>query len=314
MKIVLLTLAITLAILAIACSSGEEQAEEQTASDEEPSTASQPDEFALITSEVSPDGLKVIFGTPDLGVGENRFGFVLTSSTELVRDAAAGVTTYYYPDEGSEGEPKETAVAIFRPWPYGTRGLYTTQLTLDRPGRWRVDIKTLDPEGPARRAQLFFEVDETTSAPAVGSPALKSINKTIRDVGRLSQLTTGSLQDPDLYQTTIADAVASGMPTVLVVASPAFCTNAVCGPQVEVLQQLKDKYKGRANFIHVDFYDNPEGIQGDLTKARVSPTASDWGLPSTEWSFVIDRDGVIAGRFESFATLQELEQSLLEVL
>ena len=33
---------------------------------------------------------------------------------------------------------------------------------------------------------------------------------------------------------------------------------------MEVLRQLKDKYKGLANFIHVDFYENPDEIQGDL--------------------------------------------------
>ena len=97
-------------------------------------------------------------------------------------------------------------------------------------------------------------------------------------------------------------------------ASPAFCTNAVCGPQVEVLQELKDRYKGQANFIHVDFYDNPEEIQGDLDRARLSPAVVEWGLPSTEWSFVIDGNGIVSARFEAFATLDELEQALLKVL
>ena len=113
---------------------------------------------------------------------------------------------------------------------------------------------------------------------------------------------------------TIAEAVTSGLPTVVVMASPAFCTNAVCGPQVEVLQELKDKYEGQANFIHVDLYDNPEEIQGDLSRARLSPTVVEWRLPSTEWSFVIDGRGIISARFESFATLEEIEQALVDLL
>ena len=109
-----------------------------------------------------------------------------------------------------------------------------------------------------------------------------------------ASFSTGSLQDPELYQMAIAEAVKSGLPTVVVMASPAFCTNAVCGPQVQTLQELKDKYKGQANFIHVDIYDNPEEIQGDLSKARLSPTVVEWGLPSAEWSFVIDRQGIVS--------------------
>jgi len=134
------------------------------------------------------------------------------------------------------------------------------------------------------------------------------------DVERLTQISTGSSQDPDLYQLTIAEAAESGLPTVIVMASPAFCTNAVCGPQVEVLQQLKDEFKDQANFIHVDFYDNPEEIQGDLDRAALSPTVLEWNLPSTEWSFVVDRDGIVTGRFESFAPLEELRIALKEVL
>jgi hypothetical protein len=97
-------------------------------------------------------------------------------------------------------------------------------------------------------------------------------------------------------------------------ASPAFCINAVCGPQVEVLSELEDKYKGRANFIHVDIYDNPQEIQGDLNRGRLSPPVVEWRLPSTEWSFVIDASGIITARFESFATLQEVEDALKPAL
>ena len=140
------------------------------------------------------------------------------------------------------------------------------------------------------------------------------MTKTVDDVDSLSQLSTGSLLDPELYQTTIANSLASGVSTVIVFASPAFCANAVCGPQVDVLQQLKDRYRGQANFIHVDFYDNPDEIQGDLSRARLSPAVLEWGLPSIEWTFVIDAQGAVSARFEAFATFEEVEEALLRVL
>ena len=270
--------------------------------------------LSLVKGTTSPDGLQAIFGTTDLAVGDNRVGFVLTTTEDLVRAPEAAVSALYFAGEDDQGELKHTAKARFRPWPYGTRGFYTTYLTFDRPGRWGLDISITDPEGIDRRTQLYFEVEEVPFAVAVGAPAVPSRSKTVNDVEGLEELTTGSLQDPDLYQVNIADAVASGLPTVIVMASPAFCTNAVCGPQVEVLQQLKNKYKGQANFVHVDIYDNPHEIQGDLTVARISPTALEWRLPSTEWSFVVDRQGLVSHRFEAFATLDELEQALLQVI
>ena len=146
-----------------------------------------------------------------------------------------------------------------------------------------------------------------------GSAGIRSHSKTIDDVESLTQLTTGSLHDADLYQTTVAEAIDSGLPTLVVMASPAFCTNAVCGPQVEVLQALRTSTREGPTSSTSTSTDNPEEIQGDLNLARLSPTVIEWGLPSNEWSFVLDREGVISARFEAFATLDELKQAIERV-
>ena len=276
--------------------------------------SSRPDEVELIEGPLSEDGIQIILGTPDVAVGTHRMAFVLQSKESLIRAPSATVVSHYLPESSAPGERKETALAVFRPWPYGTRGSYTTRLTFDAAGSWQIEVTVLDESGGSRSAQLSFQVAEETEAPDVGAPAVLSESKTLDDVDDIGKLTTGSLRDPDLYRTTIADAVDSGIPTVIVMASPAFCINAVCGPQVEVLQQLKEEYGGRANFIHIDFYDNPDEIQGDLDRARISPTVLEWRLPSAEWSFVIGRDRKIAARFEAFATFDELVQALERVL
>ncbi len=305
-----------LAVLVAACSS----AAPATTQEENLSTGDavslRPDERPLIEGPVSADGTRAIFATPDLGVGKNRVGFVLTGENGLVRLPAATVSSYYLASEGdAAGEMRQTALATFRNWPYGTRGLYTTDMTFDSPGRWRLDIGVIDIDtGESRRAELFFDVMERPETPNVGDPAIRSDTKTLSDVEGIEQLTTGTLHDQELYQLSLAEAVRSGKPTVVVMASPAFCTNAVCGPQLDVLRDLKEAYKGQANFIHVDFYANPHEIQGDLSRAVLSPTVVEWKLPSIEWTFVIDRDGVIAARFESFATYDEVEEALREVL
>ena len=208
----------------------------------------------------------------------------------------------------------QTALALFHPFPLVERGLYVTKLNFERPGGWTIRATVLGDDGLPKKATLSFDVPDETHAPSVGDPAIPSLSKTVRDVERLSQLTTGSMQDEDLYQVSIADAMESGLPTVIVMASPAFCTNAVCGPQVEVLRDLKNEFPDEANFIHVDYYDNPDEIQGDLGRAVLSPVAREWNIPSTEWSFVIDRDGTVAGRFEGFTPLEELRQALKRVL
>ena len=262
----------------------------------------------------SAEGLQAILGTGDLGVGTNRFGFVMTSQTGFVTEPTVKLSTRFVADGGEESDVVQQATAHFQPWPYGNRGLYAGELDFDRAGTWRVEIEVVSQDGTPAVAELIVEVEESTSAPDIGDPAIRSVTRTLDDVGSLAELSTGSLQDEDLYRTTLASAIDSGTPTVVVFASPAFCTNAVCGPQVQVLQELKDLYRGKANFVHVDFYDNPHEIQGDLDKARISPAVTEWSLPSIEWTFVIDGSGTVTARFEGFATLSEVEAALKPLL
>ncbi len=299
-----------LALSATACSSGDSRTAQSSKYASLSTAEKRPDLARPYTGPLSSDGLQAILATGDLGVGTNRFSFVLTSSSGIVNAPNIVISSF---KAGSQ-KPIQSTSATYSEWPYGTKGSYATTLQFDQPGNWRVEIQIPTSSGTEGKAELFFDVKGKPDAPNVGASAVKSVSKTIRDVARLSQLATGSLLDADLYQQSISEATRSGSPTVVVMASPAFCTNAVCGPQVEVLRDLKDKYKGKANFIHVDFYDNPEEVQGDLAKARLSSVVLEWNLPSIEWTFVIDKNGVISSRFEGFATLQEVEEALKPLL
>jgi hypothetical protein len=114
--------------------------------------------------------------------------------------------------------------------------------------------------------------------------------------------------------------VESPMPSVVVFATPAFCTSPTCGPQVDTVSELKNAYPDQANYIHVEIYDNPAEIQGDLDRAEIFGVVDDWGLTSIKdyfnesWIFILDSEGGIQDRFEGFATLDELETALLKVL
>ncbi|MCE2465621.1 MAG: hypothetical protein J4G01_06030 [Dehalococcoidia bacterium] len=293
---------------ALSCSSG---GEGNGGSEAPPGMLEEP---ILVRGPETPEGLQLIFATPDLGLGNNRIGFVVTSPRGVVQLPEVEVTSFFYPSEEGPGEEKQRVSAVFRPWPFGTRGLHTTELSFDAKGTWGIEVDVPGPEGLGGAPTLRFPVEEVPTAVDVGSSAVRSDSKTHADVDDISELTTGTLRDEDLYQLTIAEAIDNDLPTVVVMASPAFCTNAVCGPQVDVLHELKEAFKYQANFIHVDLYDNPHEIQGDLDLAVLSPTVLEWRLPSTEWSFVINKSGIVTGRFEGFATLDELAMALEEVL
>ena len=264
------------------------------------------------------EDLKLILATPDLGPGKRRFAVVLTDTSGIVALPVVQLASFKYPDDSAskterEG-PLESTLARYYPFPYGTRGIHVAEFTFDEPGHWGIEANVPRPDGTVATIEVLMEVHEQTMSVDVGQIPPLSASRTLTDVEDVSDLTTGSNNDESLYQVTVGEALQNGKPTVVVFASPAFCTNAVCGPQVEVLSNLSETYGDSADFIHVDLYVNPKEIQGDLTRAIQTPLLAEWGLVSQEWTFVMNNGGEVVGRFENFVPEEELELSLLSVL
>ncbi len=280
-----------------------------------PQPTGAPGDSASSEAASEPLDLNVIMATTVLEVGEQRVAFLLTTPTGLVKGGnEVSITPVYLPDN-SAGESITTR---FHQWPYGVRGAFAAEVDFDRPGQWRLDISA---EGPDRgHAMQEIEILEESSVPFIGAVGPLSENKTLSSVGDITLLTTDYDADPSLYEVTIREAVESPLPAVVVFASPAFCTTATCGPQVDAVSELRESYAGQAHFIHVEIYDNPDEIQGDLDRAEIAPTVDEWGLTAIphwfneSWTFVLDAEGRIQGRFEGFATVVELEESLQSTL
>ena len=285
-----------------------------SATSPEPTEApNQPQDNPAASSETSNEGLElnVILATTVLEVGEQRVAFLLATPTGLVKgDTDVSITPVYLPDDA----PGESVAMRFHQWPYGVRGAFAAEVDFDRPGMWRLDITAEGPDGGAGTVEI--EVLEDSSVPFIGSVGPLSDNKTLVSVGAIELITTDYTPDLSLYGVSIREAVESPLPAVVVFASPAFCTTATCGPQVDAVSELRETYDGQAHFIHVEIYDNPDEIQGDLDRARIAPTVDEWGLTSIphwfneSWTFVLDADGRVQDRFEGFATVVELEESL----
>lgn len=260
-------------------------------------------------------GLRIVFGTPDLGPGPSRVSFALFDDVGLISFPTLTVASRFYP-EGPEGDfhAVEEEDLVFRPFPGDSRGIYTGTLDFHTAGLWALDVAVPQPDGEFAHVLFPVQVAEEAEAPAVGERAPASASRTSADQPDLYELTTSRTPDPRLYETSIATALERGVPFVLTFASPAFCTNALCGPQVEVLSELADAHGDAAAYIHVDLYENPREIQGDFTLARRSPVLREWGIHTDEWTFVVDTDGIVAARFEGFAPREEVEAALLDVI
>ncbi|MEE8045872.1 MAG: thioredoxin family protein, partial [Dehalococcoidia bacterium] len=180
---------------------------------------------------------------------------------------------------------------------------------------WNVKVRMKN-DGNVLPAGSGILVKSATEAPGIGDPAPLTKTKTSPADGTLKSITSAFDPDPDLYAISFDDAVASGLPTVISFSTPAYCQSGTCGPQTEVLGELDDKYKGRANFIHVEIFDNPEEMlaAGDPSLGIESAIIHEWDFHTDPWTFVVDGSGIVVARFEAFVTFGEIEESLVQIL
>jgi hypothetical protein len=146
--------------------------------------------------------------------------------------------------------------------------------------------------------------------PAVGQAAPKS-QSPVATTAEQASLIDSSNPPNDMHAVSIATAIAQHKPTLVVFASPAFCTSRLCGPEVKVVQSLEPAYRDRLTFIHVEIYQN---FKPDATKRTLAQTVLDWRLQTEPWIFLIDSNGIIQSRFEGPTGADEVKAAIEQLL
>ena len=279
-----------------------------------------------VTPTATPEAISVPTAAPDgetihhhlatklLEVGEQRVAFLLSTQKALVKAPQSRIVV----TRRQGTAPAVEITADYNEWPYGVRGSYSAPVEFPEAGDYLLTVTPIG-GGVTGAARIPVTVLPDASVPSVGDTPPASQTKTLGDGLDLPDVTTAYQPDAGLYEVSVADAIASGRPSVIVFATPAFCTSPTCGPQVDTVAELRVAHPDVANYIHVELYDNPSEIQGNLSRAQLVSAADEWGFTRTpgwtneSWVFVLDADGVIRQRFEGFATLSELETALLAV-
>jgi len=136
----------------------------------------------------------------------------------------------------------------------GEIAVYVAQVEFDEAGSWGVEIAAdVDgqPVGPFRLALTVLEPDQVL---AIGDVAPRSRQMIASDVADISEIDSMFPPDP-FHDITIADAVASGQPVVVLFGIPAFCETSTCAPVMDtVMLPLYEEYGKQATFIHVEPY------------------------------------------------------------
>jgi hypothetical protein len=225
-----------------------------------------------------------------------------------VTDATVHVRAFIL--NGNTGTLKGESDAPFKGEGLEGAGTYVAHLTFDVAGDWGLDISASRPNGESARIQLPITITASPVVPAVGQAAPKSPSPVATTPDAASLIDSGNPPD-DMHAVSIATAIAQHRPTLVVFASPAFCTSRICGPVVKVVQSLEPAYRDRLTFIHVEIYQN---FKPDPSKRSLAQTVLDWRLQTEPWIFLIDPNGIIQSRFEGPTATDEVKAAIDQFL
>jgi hypothetical protein len=253
-----------------------------------------------------------------LNVGENRFPFgVFTTAQEPITDAEVAI---YAAPRGVKGpaegpfpariESLETESA-FRAEstaqdPDAAKVVYVSEVPLNKPGEWAFGALVKEGDGytgtlipTPSLAGEFDPVGVGDEAPRVSTPVAG-------DVAQVSEIDTrvppSTMHDEDLED------VLGKKPVVLLFATPALCQSRICGPVVDIAEQVKRDHEDEdIAWIHQEIYN-----ENDLNKGA-RPQVEAFGLPSEPWLYVIDGDGKVSTVIEGAFSIEELDRAVQKV-
>jgi len=184
--------------------------------------------------------------------------------------------------------------------------VYAANVDFPSEGEWRIGALVKEDDELTGALLPSAVIGQFDQVPSVGDKAPVIHTPTRADAGGdLSKITTRVPPDTQ-NEADFADVVGR-KPVVLLFATPQFCQSRVCGPVVDVAEQVKQRYGDGVEFIHMEvFKDNDPG-------KGVRPQLRAYNLPTEPWLYVIDRNGIIRTAIEGAFGVGELTRAVKEV-
>jgi hypothetical protein len=255
-----------------------------------------------------PDGpglrLAQFFGGPLFVAGtELRAPFGVADADGLLptdRTPSSLMVELRDPDGAAVGEPFEVARhGEGLPTPY-----FPLRATLEEPGIYTARTE-LEGEAVEMQLQVLPASEVRVIQPGAPLPAVDT--PTVDEARGVNPICTNDAICP-LHDVTLPAAVAAGGPVALLVATPAFCQIAVCGPVLDILVDAKDAHPG-IRFVHAEVYADPAK---DLD--TYAPIVLPLGLHFEPCLILAGPGGTVVERLDTVFDRAELDERLTKLV
>jgi hypothetical protein len=261
-------------------------------------------------------GPTMLRSSAEFSLGRNRFGFGLFDRARAQITNATAAVYVGPPGKGPARGPfpaRWESLAVKPQFlsrgvqsdPNAAKSVYVADVKLGKTGHYQAiallrldDRLVLAPPGDPG-----FTAAKRSVVPNVGDKPPPIHTPTRTDVGGdLAKIDTRA-PPSTMHDVDFADVVGK-KPVVLLFATPLLCKSRVCGPVVDVAEQVKSQHSDDVAFIHMEIYNDNNVDHG------FRPQVTAWHLPTEPWLFTINRKGRIAARIEGAFGADDLERAI----
>jgi hypothetical protein len=259
--------------------------------------------------------------------GDQRYGFALFTTE---RKQISGVPVAVYAQKSGSTKvlgpfpARDLKLAVAPPYqsetvakdPTAAKTLYVSQVKFPTPGAYAImGVAKMDGKLVATSPTPAHVIAEARDpVPGVGDKAPVIDTPTKESVG--GDLASIDTREPpsSMHDVNFKDVVGK-KPVVLIFATPALCQSRVCGPVVDVAEEVKAETGDQADWVDMEVYrDNtikPGCLEGTRPESEcLRPQFLAYHLSTEPWLFAIGKDGRIAARLEGAYSKGELEDAL----
>lgn len=176
--------------------------------------------------------------------------------------------------------------------------------TFPRPGLYDIDARV---GGDTLNSQVQVHLATDVRQPLVGTALPPASTPTVDQSFDVDPICTRAPQCP-FHQVDLTTALGTGKPVVVLLATPAYCQTAACGPILDLLIEEAD---GRDDLIviHAEVYKDPKGV-ADLSQAELAPLPATYDMLWEPSLFVTDSANTIVARGDIVVDRGEMAEML----
>jgi hypothetical protein len=266
-----------------------------------------------------PSGPVLAPSGAEFRTGNQRLGFALfrrdrsqiTNASVAVYVAAAGggpvkgpyLARYEDLSVRPQFQSRQTATD-----PNAAKSIYTVHIPFAKPGRY--EMLGIAKQGgklvaaTLPQAGIVVKKAADDPIPAVGTAPPRIHTPTITDVGGNAAAIDTRLPPDSMHDVDFAD-VLGKKPVMLIFATPQLCQSRVCGPVVDLAEQVKaNSDNSDVAFIHMEVFRDNRIDKG------VRPQMAAFHLQTEPWLFTFNKAGKVAARIEGAFSERELNEAI----